>query len=309
MALDFPSSPTDGQIYGSYVYNNTIGVWQSKEESATVAVTSPTKPLTANNGDIWYNSSRGIPYVYYDDGTSSQWVEIITSGTPELATKADLTSPSFSGTVYLPATTSIGNISSTEISYLDGATSNVQTQINSKAASSHNHAASDIASGRLSTSLMPAGTVLQVKSTTISSAATYSLGSGAIQDVGVNVSITPTSTSSKILVISTVSSAGISFNRPGSVLVRNGTRIAAGDAAGSRNRTSSGGSSGETSPGTQTVNFLDSPATTSSLTYGVYIVNYHSGTQSYAFNYDQGNSDNPAHGRTASTITVMEIAG
>lgn len=155
---------------------------------------------------------------------------------------------------------------------------------------------------------MPAGTVIQVNTITVSSAATYSMGAGAIQDVGLNISITPTKTSSRILILSTVSSAGISFNRPGTVLLRNGSRISIGDASGSRNRTSSGGSSGETSPGTQSVHYVDSPNTTSAVTYSVNIVNYHSGTQSYAFNYDQGNSDNIAHARTASSITVMEIA-
>jgi microcystin-dependent protein len=41
-----------------------------------------------------------------------------------------ITSPTVTGTATLPSTTSIGNVSSTEISYLDGATSSIQTQIN-----------------------------------------------------------------------------------------------------------------------------------------------------------------------------------
>lgn len=184
----------------------------------------------------------------------------------------------------------------------------VDTLLSGKANTTHVHAATDVTSGTLAKTLLPAGTILQVNTITISSAATYSIGAGASQDVGLNISITPTRTSSRILILSTVSSAGISFNRPGSVLLRNGSRIANGDAAGSRNRTSSGGSSGETSPGTQSVHYVDSPGTTSAVTYSVHIINYHSGTQSYAFNYDQGNSDNSAHGRTASSITVMEIA-
>ena len=57
MALDFPSNPVNGEVFGSYVWNASVGVWQGREESATVAVVSPTTPLTANNGDIWYNSS------------------------------------------------------------------------------------------------------------------------------------------------------------------------------------------------------------------------------------------------------------
>lgn len=39
----------------------------------------------------------------------------------------------FTGTIAFPATTSIGNVSSTEIGYLDGVTSALQTQLNSKA--------------------------------------------------------------------------------------------------------------------------------------------------------------------------------
>lgn len=42
-------------------------------------------------------------------------------------------SQTFTGNVILPSTTSIGNVSSTEISYIDGATSNIQSQINLKA--------------------------------------------------------------------------------------------------------------------------------------------------------------------------------
>lgn len=42
--------------------------------------------------------------------------------------KAPLASPTFTGTVVLPSTTSIGTVSDTEISYLDGVTSNIQAQ-------------------------------------------------------------------------------------------------------------------------------------------------------------------------------------
>jgi len=49
-----------------------------------------------------------------------------------VATKADLASPTFTGTVVLPATTSISTVSATEIAYLDGVTSAIQTQLNAK---------------------------------------------------------------------------------------------------------------------------------------------------------------------------------
>lgn len=51
------------------------------------------------------------------------------------AEKSTLASPTFTGTVVLPATTSVGNVSATELAYVDGVTSAIQTQINAKAPS------------------------------------------------------------------------------------------------------------------------------------------------------------------------------
>jgi hypothetical protein len=62
----------------------------------------------------------------------------------DLALKANLSGPTFTDTVTLPSTTSIGSVSSTEIAYLNNCTSEVQTQINGKAATSHSHAQSDV---------------------------------------------------------------------------------------------------------------------------------------------------------------------
>lgn len=56
-----------------------------------------------------------------------------TTVTNSLSAKAPLASPTFTGTVILPSDTSIGTISSTELGYIDGVTSSIQTQLNSKA--------------------------------------------------------------------------------------------------------------------------------------------------------------------------------
>jgi len=48
--------------------------------------------------------------------------------------KAGTAGPTFTGTVTLPSTTSIGTVNSTELGYLDGVTSSIQTQIDSKGA-------------------------------------------------------------------------------------------------------------------------------------------------------------------------------
>ena len=36
---------------------------------------NPTPPVGPSSGDLWFNSTDGSLYVYYNDGTSSQWVE------------------------------------------------------------------------------------------------------------------------------------------------------------------------------------------------------------------------------------------
>ncbi len=63
-------------------------------------------------------------------GDDSNYAATITTA---LGLKAPLAGPTFTGTVVLPSTTSIGDVSATEIGYIDGVTSSVQTQINTKA--------------------------------------------------------------------------------------------------------------------------------------------------------------------------------
>lgn len=98
-AMDFPSNPVDGQTSGNYVYSATSGAWKSKPIVGSVTIQSPTVPLVANSGDIWINTSDGTAFSYFDDGTSRQWMEIISSGVPNLATKANLSGASFTGDV------------------------------------------------------------------------------------------------------------------------------------------------------------------------------------------------------------------
>jgi hypothetical protein len=75
MALDFPSSPTNGQQYGVYTYDSTLGAWRSRSTSSAATYVSDTAPAAANNGDLWWNSTDGTFYVSYNDGNSTQWVE------------------------------------------------------------------------------------------------------------------------------------------------------------------------------------------------------------------------------------------
>lgn len=73
--------------------------------------------------------------VYLDGVTSNVQTQLDGKlGTAAAAsTYAPLDGPTFTGTVVLPSTTSIGGVSATELVYLDGVTSNVQTQLDGKA--------------------------------------------------------------------------------------------------------------------------------------------------------------------------------
>jgi len=65
--------------------------------------------------------------------TELNYVDGVTSAIQtQLDSKAPVNSPTFTGTVVLPATTSVGTVSSTEIGYLDGVTSGIQGQLDAK---------------------------------------------------------------------------------------------------------------------------------------------------------------------------------
>lgn len=75
MALDFPSSPTNGQVYGAYTYDSTKGAWNVTPQTQASVTTSDTPPVNPVSGDQWFYTVDGTMFVYYSDGTSSQWVE------------------------------------------------------------------------------------------------------------------------------------------------------------------------------------------------------------------------------------------
>jgi len=165
-----------------------------------------------------------------------------------------------------------------------------------------------LASGVPSTAKMPAGSVLQVVSTTKTD--TFTTSSSSFTDVtGLSVSITPTSSSSKILVLCDVGAS--CQNGTGMILklLRGSTAIYIGDSAGSRPLAYAeiDGASSLYSVYRCTAIYLDSPATTSSTTYKIQINNSASGTS--AINRTQQDRDTSLYdARTASSITVMEIA-
>jgi len=67
------------------------------------------------------------------DNTTDLLKPISTATQTALDLKAPLNSATFTGVITLPSSTSIGNVSATEIGYLDGVSSSIQTQLNAKA--------------------------------------------------------------------------------------------------------------------------------------------------------------------------------
>lgn len=82
MALDFPSNPADGEVFDGYIWSASKGVWLSKKEQQPITITSPSLPSNPKSGDLWLNTSNGLIFTYYNDGTSSQWVEVLASSLP-----------------------------------------------------------------------------------------------------------------------------------------------------------------------------------------------------------------------------------
>ena len=159
------------------------------------------------------------------------------------------------------------------------------------------------------------GNVIQVVSAAKTDTFSESVASGATSgDVtGLTASITPSSTSSNVLVSFTVSvavsgavqGAFVKLYRGGSLL-----SIANGNTAGNRTRTSASVNIDTTSiVETACFTFLDSPSSTSSLTYSVRLSHSSGGTRTVYVNRSETDSDTSDFPRAASTITVMEIAG
>jgi hypothetical protein len=179
---------------------------------------------------------------------------------------------------------------------------------------SGNIAAGNIAaSGTLSTSSrgidkasMPAGSILQIQSNTLSSVFTTSSTSWT-DLTGMSVSITPTSATSKILVQISLNFQGDASTQGYCRIDRNGTVIGVGDANGSRYRfTINQYVNQENEARAISMSFLDSPATTSALTYKLQLTNQGLGT--VYVNRSTTWADDASSGTGISTITVFEIA-
>jgi hypothetical protein len=157
----------------------------------------------------------------------------------------------------------------------------------------------------------PYGTVLQVVQGVKTDVFTASVDAGSRTTAAMSASITPTSATSKILILisaqvsSSTDGASVTLFRGGSVISN-----ATGNSEGSRSRITS---SNYTTPssrglGSIIISYLDSPATASSVTYDIRLSHASAIARTVSLNRSEFNDDNSADSRAISTITLMEIA-
>jgi hypothetical protein len=157
-----------------------------------------------------------------------------------------------------------------------------------------------ITNGKVVTAAQPVGAILQVVQTFDTSVASTS--STSFSDL-VSVAITPSSASNKVLV-RILAHLEMGSSALGKIrLQRNGTNIGLGS-TGVVSRIILSQGYGGINGSNLCYEFLDSPATTSAITYKIQWA-----VTSNTFYYNQGVSYGSSDGFDASTLTAMEIAG
>lgn len=193
MALDFPTSPVDGQIYDNYYWDDSSGVWNSLGNYAV--------PNLLSNGTFTSTASSITPLTVKGHPSQAanlqEWKN--SSGT-------NLASLSASGGLSLNNALTVANGGTGSTTAANARTAleitpaNIGAQIaGSYAAALHNHNASNITSGQLDYARMPAGTVVGFNRIRTSARSAYGYnGDAIISDV--NISITPKFSNSLLLV-------------------------------------------------------------------------------------------------------------
>jgi len=162
----------------------------------------------------------------------------------------------------------------------------------------------------------PAGHVIQTLTdvSVITESTTSKASDNSFANSSLSITITPTSTSSKI-VVNAVVSTGASSGSDGSTIlrmIRDSTPIGIGNASGSKIRAGSG--RGTDNQGNNTMlniplQVTDTPNTTSAVTYTVQFAVRGAGTVTAFLNRSGSDGDTAEYQRTSSSLVVQEIAG
>ena len=161
----------------------------------------------------------------------------------------------------------------------------------------------------------PAGHVIQVKQTVLADTFSTAIGPNFAEITEFRTLITPSSTSSKILIHADLS-VGVHYYQARGRILRDSTAIGLGNARGSRTRCTwnllhySGSAPGNTPYQflQASFSFLDSPATTNEITYSLDMGGYNTGYNVYLNRAHTDPDYDTYNGTPQSTLTLMEIA-
>lgn len=156
------------------------------------------------------------------------------------------------------------------------------------------------------TILQTTGSILQVVQTVKTDTFVSAANGTELLVTGLAATITPTASTNRILILGHImySSTGTTY---GGWFKRGTTNIGLGDGAGSRQRVSMGMAlaSDTNQSNTFVYSYLDSPNTTSQLTYQFYVNN--DNTNAIYINRSVSDADNTTGKRGISTVTLIEV--
>ena len=170
----------------------------------------------------------------------------------------------------------------------------------------------------LTTGTFNGGGIIQVKQTVKTDVYSESVSAqSAASADAMQVAITPTRSDSKILIMISAHGSssywgGVCCGAIQGRLMKNGSILVQGDSAGSRQRVTlrAGDSDSGQVEEPLVFNYLDSPATTSAVTYGLRLHNADNGSATLYLNRSKDDTnDGTTITRTVSTMTAMEVSG
>lgn len=313
-------SPSEGMV--TYLQDvDLIQVWTGAEwdEVSGAGITvSATAPVSPDEGDLWFHSELGSTFVWYVDTDGGQWVEI-GAGSGPTAAAVSTTAPASAEQGQLWFDSETGNLYFWYVD-VDGGQW-IQVRSAAPAPTNLDELTDVVITLATSGDVLQydgtdwvnaaGGKVLQVLSTTKTD--TFTTTSSSYTDLtGLSVSITPSSTTSKVLVVADIEGASTSATTNsigGYQILRDATAIGIGTTAGSRSS-----STGQISTrlannlnmASSSKTVLDSPNTTSAITYKVQVKVF-AGT--LYINRTDADVDEARAYRTVSSLTVMEVAG
>ena len=271
------------------IANQGFPAFRADLNSALAALVSnnsgASAPATTFANMPWYDTTNNIFKIRNEDNDA--WISVFTLDQTTDAITA-IGSVTLADVVSLTGTQTLTNktLTTPKINVINEETLNAGVTVDGLL----------IKDGVIPSSGLPAGSVLQVVNAT--NASTVSSASNTFIDTGLTASITPKFSTSKILVTVYINGASkLSSNTVcGLKLLRNSTDILLFESSAGYNGTTTNNSSA-----TSGCEFLDSPATTSSITYKVQMCSLGNVGTAY--------TNLTAGGTTTSTITLTEIAG